>query len=94
MTLAEDIKVFFDTDDFASVATIGTANLRVKGILSREYVESLGVETKMWTFRCAAADVPSIRHDDAVVIDTTTYHVVGREPQDTGSTILLVLEEQ
>jgi hypothetical protein len=48
----------------------------------------------MWTFRCASADVPDIRHDDAVVIGTTTYHVVGREPQDTGSTILLVLEEQ
>lgn len=92
MPLTEDLSVFFDDDAFATAATI--SNARVKGILSQEFVESLGIETKMWTFRCATADVPSIRHDDAVVIGSTTYQVVGREPQDTGSTILLILEEQ
>lgn len=94
MPFAEDLTPFFNTAEFATAATYNSATT-VNGIFDREYGEALGnvVEGTTPVFLCALADLPSVDHDDTLLIDATTYKVKGVEPDGTG-VVLLRLEKQ
>lgn len=89
--MAEDLDIFFDTDDFAVTATILGSS--VSGILREEFIQVDFVESKRPVFECIAADVTGIVHGDTVVISSTTYKVRGIQPDGTGI-VKLVLELQ
>lgn len=94
MPFTEDLTPFFETADFATAATYNGATT-VNGIFDREYIEPLGniVEGTAPVFMCALADLPSVDHDDTLLIGATTYKVKGVEPDGTG-VVLLRLEKQ
>jgi hypothetical protein len=87
----EDLAPFFSTADFASAATWNGAP--VNGIFDRAYSEPLGNVAEAYgpVFQCAAADVPTVAHGDALIVDGAVYTVRGVEPDGTG-VVLLRLE--
>lgn len=96
MPFAEDLSVFFSTDDFAVAAT-HNGTTTVNGIFDKLYLETDagigGVQGNQPVFVCKAADVSAVAHGDTLAISGTTYKVVGVEPDGTGL-VLLRLEEQ
>ncbi|PTR17498.1 hypothetical protein C8R31_101662 [Nitrosospira sp. Nsp2] len=91
MAFAEDLSVFFDTDEFADAVTYNGAPLA--GIFDNAYFEGQGIQGSQPVFTCPTADVASARHGDLLVRAGVTYKVVGVEPDGTGIT-LLRLEKQ
>lgn len=101
MTLKADLltdldNVFFNTDEFGSSATYthGGTPATVKGIFDNEYVSIQGVESLAPVFRTATASVPSAEHGDTLVIDGTTYYIIGIQPDGTGVTLLILSRDQ
>jgi len=88
----EDLSVFFNTDEFAVVATIN--NVSVNGIFDREFVSVSSGKVQIEGFRpvftCATSDVSGVTEDDLVVVDTVTYRVAFPEPDGTGITRLIL----
>lgn len=93
MAFAEDLAVFFRTEDFGVSGTL--AGVPVNGILDEEYVEPLGdlVQGKAPVWQCRAADIPAVAHGQTLVVGARTFKVRGVEPDGTG-VVLLRLEEQ
>lgn len=93
MPFTEDLAPFFSPAEFGSAATLNGA--AVNGILDKEYAEPLGNMAQAYapTFMCAAADIPSVAHGQALIVAGVTYKVRGVEPDGVG-VVLLRLEAQ
>ncbi len=89
---AEDLSVFFDTDDFATAVTLD--GVAVNGIISSEYVESNFVETNAPVFSYAKADMPTAFIDSVLIEGMNVYKVKGVHPDETLTINKLILEKQ
>lgn len=86
----EDRTVFFDTDDFAVAGTVGTTT--INGIFDREYQLQGGmVAGANPIFVFDKDDEAAVAVGSSIVIESGTYTVKSKEPQDDGKTILLQL---
>lgn len=92
MAITEDATEFLVTDDFAVTANYESGT-SVNGIFSKGYVEVQGVESERPMFTCALSDVSGIAHGKSLVVDGTTYSVVGVQPDETDLMVTLVLSE-
>ena len=102
---SEDLSVFFQASDFGTTATYtptGGSASSISVIFDKPFSSiplegDVDVEGNTPTVLCKSSDVSAAAHGDVLVVDSTTYHVVGVQ-QDTGSgyqsTTVLVLEEQ
>lgn len=90
--LVEDMTVFFNTADFAVAALYNHSSL-VKGILNNTYITVNNVESTAPAFTCAHADMPQVKHHDRLIIENSSYNVVGVQPDGTGL-VTLILEVQ
>ena len=88
MAFTEDLTVFFDADDFAVAATIGTST--VYGILDKEYVEVESgraiVTGYQPTFTASTSSISTVDVGDTITISTVSY-VVAAPPQSDGTGI-------
>lgn len=89
-TMAADLAVFMNPDEFGSTALVG--GVGVRGLFDRKYTETLETAGYAPVFTCAAADVSDIAQGDPLTIDGTAYTVVSVEPDGTGL-VRLVLGE-
>lgn len=83
----DDDDIFFDTDDFAEVATLADGST-INVIPSREYVETLGVENCDLTIVVKEADAENLSHGDEIIIDGITYTIRAKQQQDDGSVVV------
>ena len=103
---ATDLGDFFKTADFAVAATYtatgesaATINVLFDAPINSVPLDTgeRDIESNTPTALCQTSDVSAAAHGDVIVINSTTYHVVGVQA-DSGSgyqgTTLLVLEEQ
>lgn len=103
---ATDLGDFFKTADFAVAATYtatgesaATINVLFDAPFNSIPLETgeRDIESNTPTALCQTTDVSAAAHGDVIVINSTTYHVVGVQA-DSGSgyqgTTLLVLEQQ
>jgi len=103
---ATDLGDFFKTADFAVAATYtatgesaATINVLFDAPFNSVPLDTgeRDIESNTPTALCQTSDVSAAAHGDVIVINSTTYHVVGVQA-DSGSgyqgTTLLVLEEQ
>ena len=103
---ATDLGDFFKTADFAVAATYtatgesaATINVLFDAPFNSIPLDSgeRDIESNTPTALCQTTDVSAAAHGDVIVINSTTYHVVGVQA-DSGSgyqgTTLLVLEQQ
>lgn len=95
MAFAENLTVFFDTDEFAVSATYtpaGGAAATVNGIFDNGYDEPAlglaGIAARGPAFTCRAADVAANPEGDALVVNGTAYTIAVAEPDGTGVTVL------
>lgn len=86
----ENLAAFFDTDAFATTATIGTASVSV--IFDAAYAGALGVAGSAPTLLVVSADVAGVARGDAVTISGSSYTVTNIEPDGTGLTRLTLQE--
>lgn len=93
MPFTEDLAAFTDPSDFGVAGLYtpsgGTAST-VNGIFDAEYQADNGMEGSGPAFSCDAADVPSVAHGDALVIDDVDYVVRGVKPDGTGWVVLIL----
>lgn len=98
MAFTEDLSVFFDTNDFAVVATIKNpdgSKLRDANVIfddGRQNAELLnaGIELPNTTMRCQTADLAGVTHNHKVAIGATTYRIINRQDDGAGvSTVAL-----
>lgn len=93
MAFAEDLSVFFDSDDFAQAATYDGGAEPVYVIFDRAYVEAItGIVGTSPVALAQAADIPAAGVGKALVISGTTYTIRRREPHDDGAIVQLHLE--
>ena len=103
---ATDLGDFFKTADFAVAATYtatGESAATINVLFDAPYnsvpldTGERDIESNTPTALCQTSDVSAAAHGDVIVINSTTYHVVGVQA-DSGSgyqgTTLLVLEKQ
>ena len=89
---AEDLSLFFGTQDFATAVTLdGTT---VNGILSQQSVEVNFVQTIAPIFVYRKADKPTVAIDSTLVNGAVTYKVKGIQADITQTVSTLVLEKQ
>jgi hypothetical protein len=89
----EDLTEFIDADDFADAATYD-GSTTVYGIFDGVYVDAFGVAGSNPVFLCAASDVPAAGVCKTLVVNSVTYKIRNRQPQDDGAFVLLQLEKQ
>jgi hypothetical protein len=70
-------------------ATATIAGQNYDGIFTRAFVEDGGVESVKPVFIRRTADLPAMTHGQSVVINNVTYSVVGIQP-DNGITTLIL----
>lgn len=91
MAFTEDLTVFFDTDDFGVVATIGAASVNV--IFDNAYLgiegETVVAATQPMVY-ARTSDVSSVVAGNTVIVNSVTYTVVGVHPDGTGVTQLIL----
>jgi len=104
--VADDLNVFFNSEDFGASATYtpegGSASI-ITVLFDKPFnsvpmeTGEVDVESNTPTALCKTSDVSSAAHGDALVVNSTTYHIVGVQA-DSGSgyqgTTLLILEKQ
>ena len=90
--MLEDITAFFNTDEFASDATLG--GVAVQGIFDKAYqlgdAGGNGFATTQPMFTLASRSVPASVTGLRLVIGGASYVVVLSEPDGTGITQLLL----
>lgn len=91
MAFVEDFEAFFDTEDFAVIATFSGTS--VSGIFDESFMEVQGVEGFHPVFTCAQADVSSVAHGDSITIGGVVFHIQGVQRDGTGM-VALILEDQ
>lgn len=90
MAFSETLSEFFDSDDFAIAAVYSAAT--VYGLFDHEFVVMQGIEGERPIFMCAEADVTGIAHGDTILINATTYTVIGLQPDGHGAITLILTE--
>lgn len=88
---SEDLSVFFDTNDFAIAATVGTSVVNV--IFDREYLRALDIVSGANPVALAKASDSAAAVGSAITISGTAYTIRDRQPVDDGATVLLQLEK-
>lgn len=103
---SNDFTGFFDTGEFAESAayTPSGGSASTISVVFDEPFQSVSVNTGTLdvedikpTAYCKTTDVPSVAHGDQLVINSTTYQVVGIETQGQSggqSLTILYLEDQ
>lgn len=93
MAFAEDLDVYFDTDDgFAVSATFG-ASSTADGIFSNEFIEIGGVGTTAPTFTTRTTSVSTLAINAQITVNGTAYYCREKRPDETGSVTVLILEQ-
>ena len=92
MAFDEDPSEFLVLDDWAVTANYDSGTT-INGILNKDYVEVQGTEAYRPVFRCASSDVSDVAHGKSLVVNGTTYSVVGVQPDETDTFVQLVLSE-
>lgn len=91
---AEDLAPFFDVDDFAVTASIGSVT--VKGIFdnpSKDYHLGLaGISDSKPTFTGRTADLAAALYGTAITINGINWTVEDNNPDGTGVTVLVLKE--
>lgn len=98
MPFAEDLSLFFNADEFASLVSIaqqdGGTVISVSGIWDDGYRESVlgmaGMSTSDPRFTCATVDVDGVEVEDTLTKDGTQYVVAEIQPDGTGITTLML----
>lgn len=89
--LTADLDKFFDPEEFA-VKAVWKGSTEVNVIFDDPYltVGAAGVEVESTApvAHVRTADVPGIKHGDALKIGETTYKIRGVRPDGTGVTLL------
>jgi hypothetical protein len=88
---SEDLSVFFDNDEFAIAATVGSTTINV--IFDGAFLASLGVAGTN-PVALAQASYSAAAVGATITISGTAYTIRAREQQDDGATVLLQLEAQ
>lgn len=88
MPVIEEVDVFFNPDEFGTVAHINGKS--VKGLFSYATMLVNDVETRKPVFTCAEADVRAIGHGNRVQIQQHTYQVSGMKGDGTGLMTLML----
>jgi hypothetical protein len=93
MALVENWEVFFNGEEFATLAWV--AGRPVAGLEGHSWVEGQDVDVQRTTFTCPSRAIGEIRHGESIRMGEprATYQVVGMHPDGTGLTVLL-LEKQ
>lgn len=86
---AEDLSVFFQSNDFADLATFADAGTAY-GILDNEYIETYNSTGFKPVFTCATTDVASYGQGDTLTINSVNYRIDEKEADGTGVTRLLM----
>lgn len=66
------------------------AGTPVTGIFDHEYIDPLGIDSASAALTIASADVPAVKRNDAVVVNSVNYTVATVKPDGTGLTVLLL----
>jgi hypothetical protein len=74
--------------DFGQTVTVGGKD--VLAIFDREFKDVGGVESYYPIIECRRIDAPDVKHQDLVVIDGITFHVVGIENDHEGMQQLIM----
>jgi hypothetical protein len=93
VAFTEDFAAFFSTDDFAVEAVWSGSATAITGIFDKAYVDPIDTEASGPRFECAAFSVPTVKHNDTLIIASVTYRVRGVMPDGTG-VVVLKLEKQ
>ena len=101
-----DLGIFFNSNDFGTTATYtpnGGSASTITVLFDKPFnsvpldTGDGDIESNTPTVLCKTSDVASVAHGDVLVVNSTTYSVVGVQA-DFGSgyqgTTLLILEEQ
>lgn len=91
ISLADDLDLIFDIEDFAVAATYGGGT--INGIFDNETVPmdaggTAQVHQEQPRFTCRTTDVSSVASGQTIVIDGITYNIVAWIHDGTGVTIL------
>ena len=89
--LLTDLANFFDDNDFAVKAIIGSATIDVvfdNAFFGQEVGGSVQIDEGVPVAYAVTSDVASVANGTTVVIESVTYVVVGREDDNTGVTML------
>jgi hypothetical protein len=100
MTLREriesDIKnVFMNNNHFADDFVNARTGLTISVLFDKEFIAIIeDVESAAPAITCADTDIPGVLHDDLFTyVDTAVvYKVIGKQPDGTGLTLLLLSE--
>ena len=104
--VAADLNVFFNSNDFAMTATytpnggsVSTITVLFDKPFQADSTDSgtVDIEDIKPTVICKSTDVSSVAHGDQLIINSTTFHVVGIETNDESggqSMTILYLEDQ
>lgn len=88
--LAEDLDTFFDTDEFAVMATL--AGVTVSGIFDNEYDAAAiavgDIAGSIPAFTLRTDKVPARVVGKLLVLNSKTYKVVEHRPDGTGISVL------
>ncbi len=88
MPFVEDLSVFINADTpgykLATIGGIGIDALFDNGFM----LGTMGIEGADAVITCKSADVSSVAHGTAVVVNAITYRVCGIEPDGDGLTLL------
>jgi hypothetical protein len=90
MPFTEDFNVFFNTEEFASTATIGGVDIAVifdaQGVVGLNgFVQSVGPQIRAKTADVAAR---GIVNGTSITINAVVYYVTAIDPDGTGVTTL------
>ncbi len=87
-----DRKLFFDTDDFAVVATINSVS--VNGQFGNEYLEISDIAGTQPVFTCRTLDLdaiaPTVSRSSTITIASVNYTIQNIEADGTGITVLIL----
>lgn len=93
MAFTEDLGAFIDAADFAVTATYD-GNTPVNVIFDAAYVDTFGIAGTNPVALCAAGDIAPAGIGKTLVVNSVTYKIRNRQPQEDGALVLLQLEKQ
>lgn len=98
MPLNEDLDIWLDTEEFATIATINGNQYKcifdTDADVSSFGVElsGIGVEGRRFVACFKSSDVVGLRHGQAIAINAKNYKVIGIQPASEGFTDLELKE--
>ena len=89
--LLTDLPNFFDDNDFADIATIGAAKIKVvfeNAFVGQDVGGSVDVDEGIPVAHAITSDVVGVSNGATIIIDSVTFTIAGREDDNTGVTTL------